>query len=146
MKIKNILTTCCVLAVASGFAVAGVVNAEASGRKPAEVTVYKNFNNAIDAPAEDKVIPGPDPVEGVAEGVYFTGLGVFEGGREVVDGIGESGGKVADDAVAYGPPGLVSGTVKGAARIGEGAVRGAGTIGYGAIKGAGCIVTFGATC
>ena len=146
MIVNRILYTAAILAAAAGLAVAGAPGSKAGPRGPVEVTVHKNFNNAIDAPAEDKFIPGPDPVEGVGEGAYFTVLGVVEGGREVVDGIGESGGKVADDAQAYGPPGLVSGTVKGAARIGEGAVMGAGTIGYGALKGAGCIVTFGATC
>jgi hypothetical protein len=144
--IKRVLYATAILGVAAGFAVAGAPNSHAADRGPAEVTVHKNFNAAIDVPAEDKFIPGPDPVEGVGEGAYFTVLGVIEGGREVVDGIGESGGKVADDAQAYGPPGIVSGTVKGAARIGEGAVMGAGTIGYGALKGAGCVVTFGATC
>ena len=146
MLVKRIIQTTAILGLAASFAVAGTVSSKAGPREPLEVTVHKNFNNAIDVPAEDKFIPGPDPVEGVGEGVYFTGLGVVEGGREVVDGIGESGGKVVDDAQAYGPPGLVSGTVKGAARIGEGAVRGAGTVTYGALKGAGCIMTFGTTC
>jgi len=146
MALKKIVYATLILGAAAGFAVAGAPKVDAADRSPVEVTVKKNFNAAIDVPAEDKFIPGPDPVEGVGEGAYFTVLGVVEGGREVVDGIGESGGKVADDAQAYGPAGIVSGTVKGAARIGEGAVMGAGTIGYGALKGAGCIVTWGATC
>lgn len=113
----------------------------AAGNEPAEVTVFGQ-----DAATEDRGLPGPDPFEGVGEGVYFVGKGVFDGGREVTEGIGQSGGKVADDAVAYGPAGLVSGTVKGVGRIGEGAVRGVGAIGYGVVKGGGCILTFGATC
>ncbi len=143
MLIKRIISTAAVMGVMAAFAVAGSP-LFAAGKKPLEVTVYGNYNKPV--PAEDKFIPGPDPVEGIGEGVYFAGKGVAEGILEVGHGIGESGGKVADDAVAYGPPGLVSGTFKGVGRIGEGAVRGVGAIGHGAVKGAGCIVTFGATC
>lgn len=143
MLSKRIISTLSVIGIMAAFAVVGAP-AFAAQKKPAEVTVYGNYNNS---PAtEDKVIPGPDPIEGVGEGIYFTGKGVADGVQEVADGIGESGGKVADDAVEYGPPGLVSGTVKGVGRIGEGAVRGVGAIGYGVVKGGGCIVTFGATC
>ena len=140
MLIKRTVSTAVILAAMTAFAVSGST-VFAAGKEPAEVTVYGQ-----DAATEDKGIPGPDPIEGIGEGVYFVGKGVFDGGREVTDGIGESGGKVADDAVAYGPPGLVSGTVKGVGRIGEGAVRGVGAIGYGVVKGGGCILTFGATC
>ena len=143
MQIKRILSGVAIMGVMAAFDVAGSP-VFAAGNSPAEVTVYGNYNRA--APAEDKFIPGPDPVEGVAEGFYFAGKGLADGAREVGDGIGESGGKVADDAVAYGPPGLVSGTFKGVGRIGEGAVRGVGAVGHGAVKGAGCIVTFGAGC
>ncbi|MGB5212349.1 MAG: hypothetical protein WBN88_01715 [Anderseniella sp.] len=143
MQIKRIISGVAIMGVMAAFAVAGSP-VFAAGETPAEVTVYGNYNRS--APAEDKFIPGPDPVEGVAEGFYFAGKGLAVGAREVGDGIGESGGKVADDAVAYGPPGLVSGTFKGVGRIGEGAVRGVGAVGHGAVKGAGCIVTFGAGC
>jgi len=143
MLIKRIISTVTVMGVMAAFAVAGSPGF-ASGKKPAEVTVYGNYTRS--APTEDKFIPGPDPVEGVAEGFYFAGKGVAEGVLEVTDGIGQSGGKLADDAVEHGPPGLVSGTFKGAGRIGEGAVRGVAAVGHGAVKGAGCIVTFGATC
>jgi len=145
MLFKHIISSVAIVGVMATFAVAGSP-AFAANKKPTEVTVYGNYNRGHDEVPQDKFIPGPDPVEGVAEGVYFTGKGIVDGGREVVDGIGESGGKVADDAVAYGPPGLVSGTVKGVGRIGEGAVRGVGAVGYGVIKGGGCILTFGATC
>ncbi len=143
MQIKRILCGVAIMGVMAAFAVAGSPVFAASN-EPAEVTVYGNYNRS--APAEDKFIPGPDPVEGVAEGFYFAGKGLADGAREVGDGIGESGGKVADDAVAYGPPGLVSGTFKGVGRIGEGAVRGVGAVGHGAVKGTGCIFTFGAGC
>ena len=146
MALKKIAYATLILGAAAGFAVAGAPKADAAGRTPIEVTVKKNFNSAIDVPAEDKFVPGPDPVEGVGEGFYFTGLGVVEGGREVVKGVGEGGGRLAEDAQAYGPPGLVSGAAKGVVRAGEGAVYGAGTVAYGALKGAGCIVTFGTTC
>ena len=143
MLIKRIISTVTVMGIMAAFAVAGSPGF-ASGKKPVEVTVYGNYNRS--APTEDKFIPGPDPVEGVGEGFYFAGKGVAEGVLEVTDGIGQSGGKLADDAVEHGPPGLVSGTFKGAGRIGEGAVRGVAAVGHGAVKGAGCIVTFGATC
>lgn len=143
MQIKRILSGVAIMGVMAAFAVAGSP-VFAAGNSPAEVTVYGNYNRA--APAEDKFIPGPDPVEGVAEGFYFAGKGLADGAREVGDGIGESGGKVADDAVAYGPPGLVSGTFKGVGRIGEGVVRGVGAVGHGAVKGTGCIFTLGAGC
>ena len=144
MLIKRIISTAAVLGVMAAFAVAGSP-VFAAGKHPLDVTVFGNYNNTS-APAEDKFIPGPDPVEGVAEGFYFAGKGVADGILEVGDGIGESGGKVADDAVAYGPPGLVSGTFKGVGRIGEGVVRGVGAVGHGAVKGTGCIFTFGAGC
>ena len=143
MQIKRILSGVAIMGVMAAFAVAGSP-VFAAGNSPAEVTVYGNYNRA--APAEDKFIPGPDPVEGVAEGFYFAGKGLADGAVEVGDGIGQSGGKVADDAVAYGPPGLVSGTFKGVGRIGEGVVRGVGAVGHGAVKGTGCIFTFGAGC
>ncbi len=143
MLIKRIISTAAILGVMAAFAVAGSP-VFAAGKTPLEVTVYGNYNNTV--PTEDKFIPGPDPIEGIGEGFYFAGKGLAEGALEVGDGIGESGGKVADDAVAYGPPGLVSGTFKGVGRIGECAVRGASAVGHGAVKGAGCIVTFGITC
>ena len=143
MLIKRIISAAAILGVMAAFAVAGSP-VFAAGKTPLEVTVYGNYNRS--APAQDKFIPGPDPVEGIGEGIYFAGKGVAEGILEVGDGIGESGSKVADDAVAHGPPGLVSGTFKGVGRIGEGAVRGVGAVGHGAVKGAGCIVTFGVTC
>lgn len=143
MLFKRIISTVAVLGVMAAFAVAGSP-VFAAGKKPLEVTVFGNYNNS--APAEDKFIPGPDPVEGVAEGFYFAGKGLAQGALEVGDGIGESGGKVADDAVAHGPPGVVSGTFKGVGRIGEGAVRGVAAVGHGAVKGTGCIFTFGAGC
>jgi hypothetical protein len=139
MLIKRIISGAAIMGVLAAFAVAGAPARAADD--PVEVTVYGR-----DAATEDKFIPGPDPIEGVGEGVFFVGKGIWDGGREVTDGIGQSGGKVADDAVAYGPPGLVSGTFKGVGRIGEGAVRGVGAIGHGAVKGAGCIVTFGVAC
>lgn len=143
MQIKHFTSGAAIVAIMAVFAVAGS-EAFAASNEPAEVIVHGNFISS--PPPEDKFIPGPDPVEGVGEGVYFVGKGLVDGGREVVDGVGESGGKVADDAVAYGPPGIVSGTVKGVGRIGEGAVRGTVAIGHGALKGAGCVLTFGATC
>jgi len=143
MLIKRIISTAAVLGVMAAFAIAGSP-VFATGKKPLEVTVFGNYNKST--PVEDKFIPGPDPIEGFGEGFYFAGKGVAEGVMEVGDGIGESGGKIADDAVAYGPPGLVSGTFKGVGRIGEGAVRGVSAVGQGAVKGAGCIVTFGITC
>ena len=96
MLIKRIISTVTVMGVMAAFAVAGSPGF-ASGKKPAEVTVYGNYTRS--APTEDKFIPGPDPVEGVAEGFYFAGKGVAEGVLEVTDGIGQSGGKLADDAV-----------------------------------------------
>lgn len=139
--LKRVLYASLVLGVAAGFAIAGAPASNAQEREPVEVTVY----GSPEAP-EDKVIPGPDPIEGVAEGVYFAGKGVVNAGREVVSGIGESGGKVGEEVEVHGAPGIVSGTAKGVGRIGEGAVRGAGELGHGAIKGTGCILTFGAVC
>lgn len=138
VAIKKILYATLILGTAAGLAMAGAPKAQA---EPAEVTVYGH-----EAAARDTVLPGPDPIEGVGEGIFFAGKGVVQGGKEVVEGIGQSGGKVADDADRYGPPGLVTGTAKGIGRIGEGAVHGTAAIGGGAIKGAGCIVTFGAIC
>jgi hypothetical protein len=38
------------------------------------VTVYGH-----EAAARDTVLPGPDPIEGVGEGIFFAGKGVVAG-------------------------------------------------------------------
>ena len=60
MLIKRIISTAAILGVMAAFAVAGSP-VFAADNKPVEVTVYGNYDNP--APAEDKLIPGPDPVD-----------------------------------------------------------------------------------
>jgi hypothetical protein len=82
MLFKRIISTAAVLGVLAAFAVAGSP-VFAAGKTPAEVTVYGNYNRS--APAEDKFIPGPDPVEGIAEGAV-RGVGAV--GHGAVKGAG----------------------------------------------------------
>lgn len=67
MLFKRIISTAAVLGVMAAFAVAGSP-VFATGKQPAEVTVYGNYNRS--APAEDKFIPGHGAVKGA--GCIFT--------------------------------------------------------------------------
>lgn len=96
--------------------------------------------------ASDTVAPGPDPVEGVAEGTVETGKGVVKGGEEVGKGVGKAGGHISRDTKKHGAAGVVTGTAKGAAEVGKGAAKGAVEVGKGVVKGVGCVVTLGSKC
>lgn len=65
MLIKRIISAALVLGVMAAFAVAGSP-LFAAGKKSLEVSVYGNYNTT--APTQDKVIPGPGPIQGIGDG------------------------------------------------------------------------------
>lgn len=65
MLIKRIISTAAILGVMAAFAVAGSP-VFAACNEPLKMTAYDNYNNS--SPAQDKLMPGADPIEGTGDG------------------------------------------------------------------------------
>ena len=143
MKIRNFLPFSALINKRTGN---GVSDMNKSIAATTLAAIFLLAWTGISPAGTDRVLPGPDPVEGVVEGTVETGSGVVKGAGKAGQGVAKAGDHIAQDTSRHGAVGVVTGTAKGTVAVGKGAAQGALEVGKGAVKGAGCVITFGAAC